>query len=65
VVAAAAAGSAACPRAAGYFVVTLLGIKTPADFTEPIKEAFKQAMERLAPGAKLPAPCVGVGVEYV
>ena len=46
-----AGAGAGCPRAAGYFVVTLLGIKTPADFTEPIKEAFKQAIQRLAPGA--------------
>ena len=55
-VAAASGTGTGCPRAAGYYVVTLLGIKTPADFTETIKEAFKQAMGRLAPGAPVEAP---------
>jgi hypothetical protein len=48
-------------------VVTLLGIKTPADFTETIKEAFKQAMGRLAPGAPVEAPaaCLVLHMRYL
>ena len=58
---AAVRGSTSCPQAALFFSLTLLGIKTKADFNRNVKMAYKQALGRMAPGALL----VGCGVDML
>ena len=50
---AASSGTASCPRAALFFSLTLLGVKRKQDFTPAMKVAYKQALLRMAPGARL------------
>ena len=37
-----------CPRAALFLVATLLGVKTPADFTPTVRLAFRDTVQQLA-----------------
>ena len=48
---AASSGTSACPRAALFFSLTLLGVKLKQDFTPTLKIAYKQTLVRMAPGA--------------
>ena len=37
-----------CPRAALFLIATLLGVKTPADFTPTVRLAFRGTLQQLA-----------------
>ncbi|KAI3423708.1 hypothetical protein D9Q98_010682, partial [Chlorella vulgaris] len=50
---AASRGTSSCPYAALFFSLTLLGVKTKADFTDATRLAYRQALMRMAPGATI------------
>ncbi|KAL4423036.1 hypothetical protein ABPG77_002070 [Micractinium sp. CCAP 211/92] len=47
----AAVSTAGCPYAALFFATTLLGIRSKAAFTPVVQLAYKQSLQRVAPGA--------------